>query len=163
MPIAGIAEALSPTGDPAAGLSVSGGAKPMTAYSLRLHSGSGLSGKPPSEPFKVLKRATRFIISSRLHLRMSRQSLMFVLRRRNVIFVAGERGFVPCGTLMHMATKILVVDDNPDLGLTLKMALELEGYKAELATTGAQALALQRQSPASVVITDIFMPDSDGF
>ena len=64
---------------------------------------------------------------------------------------------------MHMATKILVVDDNPDLGLTLKMALELEGYKAELATTGTQALALQRQKPAEVVITDIFMPDSDGF
>ena len=64
---------------------------------------------------------------------------------------------------MRMATKILVVDDNPDLGLTLKMALELEGYKAELATTGTQALALQRQKPAEVVITDIFMPDSDGF
>jgi DNA-binding response OmpR family regulator len=62
-----------------------------------------------------------------------------------------------------MATNILVVDDNPDLGMTLKMALELEGYKAELATTGAQALALQRQKPAEVVITDIFMPDSDGF
>jgi len=58
---------------------------------------------------------------------------------------------------------ILVVDDNPDLGLTLKMALELEGYKAELATTGTQALELQRQKPAEVVITDIFMPDSDGF
>ncbi len=62
-----------------------------------------------------------------------------------------------------MATNILVVDDNPDLGLTLKMALELEGYAAELATTGTQALALQRQKPAHVVITDIFMPDSDGF
>jgi DNA-binding response OmpR family regulator len=62
-----------------------------------------------------------------------------------------------------MAAKILVVDDNPDLGMTLKMALELEGYPTELATTGTQALALQRQNPASVVITDIFMPDSDGF
>ena len=62
-----------------------------------------------------------------------------------------------------MAANILVVDDNPDLGMTLKMALELEGYKAELATTGTQALALQRQNPAEVVITDIFMPDSDGF
>ena len=62
-----------------------------------------------------------------------------------------------------MATNILVVDDNPDLGMTLKMALELEGYRTELATTGTQALALQRQKPAEVVITDIFMPDSDGF
>ena len=65
--------------------------------------------------------------------------------------------------LEQMATNILVVDDNPDLGLTLKMALELEGYQAEVATTGTQAIALQRQKPAHVVITDIFMPDSDGF
>ena len=65
--------------------------------------------------------------------------------------------------LEQMATNILVVDDNPDLGMTLKMALELEGYKAELATTGTQALELQRQKPAEVVITDFFMPDSDGF
>jgi DNA-binding response OmpR family regulator len=63
----------------------------------------------------------------------------------------------------QMAANILVVDDNPDLGLTLKMALELEGFQVELATTGGQALALQRQKPAAVVITDIFMPDTDGF
>ena len=62
-----------------------------------------------------------------------------------------------------MATNILVVDDNPDLGMTLKMALELEGYRAEVATTGSEALVRQRQNPAQVVITDIFMPDSDGF
>ena len=62
-----------------------------------------------------------------------------------------------------MAANILVVDDNPDLGLTLKMALELEGFKAEVASTGSEAIALQRQRPADVLITDIFMPDSDGF
>ena len=62
-----------------------------------------------------------------------------------------------------MATTVLVVDDNPDLGTTLKMALELEGHAVALATTGAQALALQRQKPAAVMITDIFMPDTDGF
>ena len=62
-----------------------------------------------------------------------------------------------------MAATILVVDDNPDLGLTLKMALELEGYSAQHASTGSQALAMQRQNPADVVLTDIFMPESDGF
>jgi two-component system catabolic regulation response regulator CreB len=62
-----------------------------------------------------------------------------------------------------MAAHILVVDDNPDLGLTLKVALELEGFNAEVASTGSEAIALQRQNPADVLITDIFMPDSDGF
>src|SRR6267143_3700123 len=48
----------------------------MTAKSLRRHSGSGLSGRPPSEPFRSLKRATRCIISSRLQFRISFQSLI---------------------------------------------------------------------------------------
>src|SRR6266850_5512413 len=51
----------------------------MTAKSLRRHSGSGLSGRPPSEPFRSLKRATRCIISSRLQFRISFQSLMAFL------------------------------------------------------------------------------------
>src|SRR5512134_3036775 len=66
MEIAGIAEAFAPTGEfPSAG-----GWKPMTAYSLRRHSGSLLSGRPPSDPFSFLKRATRFIISARVQVRM---------------------------------------------------------------------------------------------
>src|SRR6185503_6878303 len=139
MPIAGIAEASSPTGDVVASFCLSiGGWKPMTAYSVRVHSGSGLSGKPPSDPFSRLKRATRFIISSRLQVLMSRQSLMFVLRSRNVIFRRGGIGFRYLRNLKQMATNVLVVDDNPDLGKTLKMALELEGYKADLATTGSE-------------------------
>jgi hypothetical protein len=48
----------------------------MTAYSLRLHSGSGLSGSPPSEPFSCPKRATRFISSARDKVRIFRQSCM---------------------------------------------------------------------------------------
>jgi len=64
MPMAGFAEASSPTGEVVAVLLLFlGGAKPITANSWRRHSGSGLSGRPPSEPLSFLKRATRFIIS----------------------------------------------------------------------------------------------------
>src|SRR5258708_75645 len=44
-----------------------------------------LSGRPPSEPFRSLKRATRCIISSRLQFRISFQSLM---------------AFPPCATIV---------------------------------------------------------------
>src|ERR671930_462268 len=72
-----MAEASSPTGEVAAlDARSSGGWKPITAYSLRRHSGSGLSGNPPSEPFNFLKRATRFIISSRDHARTCLQSFI---------------------------------------------------------------------------------------
>src|SRR3954463_15633157 len=95
MAIAGLAEAFAPTGE----FPVSGGWKPRTLNSFLRHSGSGLSGRPPSEPFRPLKRATRFIISSRFQFFMSRQSLMFVLRCRDDIFVVRGFGFVPYGTI----------------------------------------------------------------
>jgi YesN/AraC family two-component response regulator len=39
----------------------------------------------------------------------------------------------------------------------------MAGYSAELAADGYEALAIQRRRPADVLITDIFMPESDGF
>jgi CheY-like chemotaxis protein len=62
-----------------------------------------------------------------------------------------------------MSKRVLVVDDDADMRLTLKLALEIAGYTVEVAANGAEALEVQRRQPAEVLITDIFMPDSDGF
>jgi CheY-like chemotaxis protein len=59
--------------------------------------------------------------------------------------------------------RLLIVDDDADMRLSLKLALEMAGYTAELAADGREALAIQQQRPADVLITDIFMPESDGF
>jgi CheY-like chemotaxis protein len=59
--------------------------------------------------------------------------------------------------------KLLIVDDDADMRLSLKLALEMAGYSPELAADGHEALAIQRQRPADILITDIFMPESDGF
>jgi CheY-like chemotaxis protein len=58
---------------------------------------------------------------------------------------------------------IIVVDDDADQRLALKLALELAGYAVREAAHGAQALELQRAQPARFLVTDIFMPESDGF
>ena len=58
---------------------------------------------------------------------------------------------------------IILVEDDADQRLALKMALELAGYPVREATHGGEALALQREREASVLITDIFMPEADGF
>jgi len=58
---------------------------------------------------------------------------------------------------------IILVDDDADQRLALKMALELAGYPVREAAHGAEALVLQRERTASVLITDIFMPEADGF
>ncbi|HET6492797.1 MAG TPA: response regulator [Burkholderiales bacterium] len=59
--------------------------------------------------------------------------------------------------------RLLIVDDDADMRLSLKLALEMAGYTAELAADGREALAIQQERPADVLITDIFMPESDGF
>jgi len=58
---------------------------------------------------------------------------------------------------------ILIADDDSGLRSALKLALEANGYEVRLAANGGEALALQRKSPADVLVTDIFMPESDGF
>ena len=60
-------------------------------------------------------------------------------------------------------TRILVVDDSADLRTSLKLLLEHLGYEAETARDGAAALELQQTRGFGVLITDIFMPDADGF
>jgi len=59
--------------------------------------------------------------------------------------------------------RLLIVDDDADMRLSLKLALEMAGYDAAVAADGREALSLQKQHPADILITDIFMPDTDGF
>lgn len=58
--------------------------------------------------------------------------------------------------------RVLVVDDNPDMRSFVKIVLERAGFEAEVAADGQRALDLQREHPADVLITDIFMPEPDG-
>ncbi len=59
--------------------------------------------------------------------------------------------------------RILVVDDKEDVRSFMRVALEQAGYEVRTAPEGAQALALQRERPADLLITDIFMPGQEGF
>jgi CheY-like chemotaxis protein len=58
---------------------------------------------------------------------------------------------------------IILAEDNEDQRLALRLALEQQGYAVREAADGQQALSMQRARPASVLITDIFMPEADGF
>lgn len=60
------------------------------------------------------------------------------------------------------SVRVLVVDDNPDMRSFVKLVLERAGYEAQVAADAQGALDLHRERPADVLITDIFMPESDG-
>ena len=57
---------------------------------------------------------------------------------------------------------ILIIDDEEDVRDALRTVLERAGYQVRVASNGNEALALQREQPAQLVITDIIMPEKDG-
>lgn len=59
-------------------------------------------------------------------------------------------------------TTVLIIDDESLLRTTLRSMLEKEHFIVQEAADGRTGLALWRQSPTDVVLTDIFMPNKDG-
>ena len=58
--------------------------------------------------------------------------------------------------------KILLVDDEPSVSKSIKMLLEHEGFKVQIAENGKEALALYEQDRFDLVITDFSMPGMTG-
>jgi DNA-binding response OmpR family regulator len=60
-------------------------------------------------------------------------------------------------------TRILIVEDNPDLARGLANNLEIEGYQVEVVHDGTEGLARARAGGASLVILDLGLPGLDGY
>ena len=58
---------------------------------------------------------------------------------------------------------VLVVDDNEDFTLAVKGLLQTEGFKVEIANTGAKAFEILSTSTPSIIFLDLVMPQMDGF
>lgn len=58
---------------------------------------------------------------------------------------------------------ILVVEDMPQIRGLLEVTLRFEGFPVESATDGADALKKIKENRPALVITDILMPNMDGF
>lgn len=58
---------------------------------------------------------------------------------------------------------ILLVEDDPNLGLLVQEFLSLKGYPTDRATDGNQGLQLFMQQPYDLCILDVMMPKKDGF
>ena len=58
---------------------------------------------------------------------------------------------------------ILVVDDEPDIRITLAKRLAKWQFKVLTAENGSQAMAVIQAARPHIVITDLFMPEVDGF
>ena len=62
-----------------------------------------------------------------------------------------------------MSTRVLVVDDEPQLADLIARHLRREGYAAEIATDGIAALSLTAAQDFDLAIVDVNMPGMTGF
>jgi CheY-like chemotaxis protein len=62
-----------------------------------------------------------------------------------------------------MTKRVLVVDDDPLVSLTIKLTLERHGFETVLADGGVSGLNALEAARFDVMIVDIFMPEMRGF
>jgi two-component system, OmpR family, alkaline phosphatase synthesis response regulator PhoP len=59
--------------------------------------------------------------------------------------------------------RILAVDDEPNIVRLIEVNLTRHGYQVETANNGVQALEKIRASRPDLVVSDVMMPEMDGF
>jgi len=57
---------------------------------------------------------------------------------------------------------ILIVDDDLSIQKMLKIFFENKKYTVSIASDGREALYVQSQKSADIILTDIFMPEKEG-
>ena len=62
-----------------------------------------------------------------------------------------------------METKLLIVDDDPNICEMLRLYLENEGYKVKTASDGAEGVNYFKIYEPDLVLLDIMMPKKDGW
>lgn len=61
------------------------------------------------------------------------------------------------------ATRVLVVDDEPNIVELLKVSLKFQGFEVETAQSGIEALEKARSFQPDAFILDVMMPGMDGY
>src|SRR5690554_2129931 len=61
------------------------------------------------------------------------------------------------------AIRVLIIDDEPDLGELFVRLLERKGYRAKMAHDGASGIELARTFKPRVILLDLGLPEMDGY
>jgi DNA-binding response OmpR family regulator len=60
-------------------------------------------------------------------------------------------------------TRILVVEDEPDIAMALRDDLEADGYSVEVVTDGDTAVSRGRETGWDLILLDVMLPRRDGY
>ncbi|WP_046569269.1 response regulator transcription factor [Micromonospora sp. HK10] len=69
----------------------------------------------------------------------------------------------PAGEQTRRATRVLVVDDEPNISALLSATLRLIDFDVRVANGGREALTSVAEFDPDLVVLDVMMPDLDGF
>lgn len=64
---------------------------------------------------------------------------------------------------MNQRPRVLIVDDEPNIVLSLQFLLSREGYDIDIARDGESALELAARRPPDLVVLDLMLPGLDGY
>lgn len=62
-----------------------------------------------------------------------------------------------------MSDKVLIVDDEPNILLSLEYLMKKEGYEVFIARDGEEAIEIINKEKPKLIILDIMMPNVDGY
>lgn len=62
-----------------------------------------------------------------------------------------------------MEIKVLIVDDEPNILMSLEFLMKKEGYGVFIARDGSEALSILEDQKPHLVVLDIMMPQVDGY
>lgn len=62
-----------------------------------------------------------------------------------------------------MASKVLIVDDEPNIVLSLEFLMKQQGYETQVARDGEEALEEVERFRPDLVLLDVMLPRRDGF
>jgi DNA-binding response OmpR family regulator len=75
----------------------------------------------------------------------------------------GRRISAPAVIAMSNPQSVLIVDDEPNILLSLEFLMRKTGYEVRTAKDGEEALAKILQAAPDLVLLDVMMPKIDGF
>ena len=67
------------------------------------------------------------------------------------------------GRRLFMPKNVLVVDDEPNIVLSLKFLITQEGYEVRTASSGEEALKALAEQVPDLILLDVMMPKPDGY
>ena len=62
-----------------------------------------------------------------------------------------------------MKTKILLVDDDPNIRQLVNLYLEKEGFEVMMAARGDDAVKMFKATPPNLILLDLMLPGMDGW